>query len=547
MRFSRRAPAARLTLLAVCWASSFMPPAAAAAPDDSSADAARDARPPIGEAAIRGALERNVTVSFANQSFADVLSWLKQSQRLNVAVDGDHVDGEAELGELPVTFTAHDQPLGIALKRLLSNLDLAYEIRDDVLLILPRDHESAAELRAYDVRDLVAVRGAFDDEEHDCRPLIAALTSTVARGHWTEYGPDTAGALRGTLLVSQSAEVHAKIEQCLRALRQAADRQAKKVRGEPIRVEHADAAKAQASIRRKLEQPTTLRFSETPLTDALGTLRDAQDLPIELDVNAMNEVGEANDFKISLDIHDVPLRSALKRMLGRMDLAFTIQEQTLLVTTSERAAETQRTVVYPVRDLVEDAMAADGSDEVEALEGLARAAFAVVAPHSWEPLGGNGELAPVPGAYAFVCLQTDRAHAELELMLAALRAARGKQPDEAAAKATNDLHTRVYKLQATALSGHNAGDDLIRLITDRIEPQSWPRSGAFASAVGDRLIVRQTPAVQRQVIRLLRKMTLLAPAEAMEPALPADMADPLEAAREAIPPVAPAQPAANNN
>ncbi len=196
MGYFRRTSLAPLTLLAACWVSSFMlrlPPVAAAAPADPTVDD-QAAHSPLGEAAIRNALERKVTVSFANQSFADVLSWLKQSQRLNVAVDGEHVDGEAELDELTVTYTVQDQPLGAALKRLLSDLDLAYEVRDDVLLITTHDHESAAELRAYDVRDLAAARGPFEDVEYDCRPLISALTSTVARGHWTEYGADNAGA-----------------------------------------------------------------------------------------------------------------------------------------------------------------------------------------------------------------------------------------------------------------------------------------------------------------------------------------------------------------
>ncbi len=309
-------------------------------------------------------------------------------------------------------------------------------------------------------------------------------------------------------------------------------------------MERADTAKVQASIRRKLEKATTLRFSEMPLADALNTLRDAQDLPIELDTTAMHEVGEPNDFKISLDIHDIPLRSALKRMLSRMDLAFVIREQTLLVTTSERAAETLRTVVYPVRDLVEDAITVDGSDDIEALESLSRTILAVVAPRSWDPQGGSGVLCPVPGACAFVCLQSDQAHTELEHMLTVLRVARGKQPDVAVAKSTSELHTKVYKLHAAAMSGDRAAADLVRLITERVEPKSWPQTGAFASAVGEQLIVRQTPAVQQQVIRLLRKMALLAPCEAPQSALPGDVANPVEAVPETTPA---AQPAAITN
>lgn len=492
-----------------------------------------------GEAAIHEALDRKVSVQFVNQPFEDVLAWLRKEQGLNLAVEGEHADGRADFSELSVTFAAQDQPLKTVLQRLLSDVDLSFAIRDDMLLITSRDQEQAAELRAYDVRDLVSGRGPFDETRDDPRPLIAALSAAVGVGHWSNYLAWRAAVQDGTLLVSQPVEGHQQIQWCLAALRAARDRQATHPGGAPLRVESPEAARFRQSLRRRLEQPATLRFGETPLSDVLAALRDAQQLPIELDAAALHEVSEMPELKISLEVRDLPLRSALKRLLDRLNLTWVIRGPQLLITTSERAAELQRAVVYPVRDLIEDAMTAEGGDEIEAGERLQATILAVVAPQTWEALGGAGALRYVPSAQALVCAQSDQAQAEMARLLDTLRSAsrqRAAQDSPAAAAGAAPLRTRLYKLDHAALTEHCV-DDLTRLLTSRIEPASWSREGAFVSAVGNRLIVRQTAAVQQRITQLLRVLEVLAAPEAGAPASDADKSATPELAPDAAAPL----------
>jgi hypothetical protein len=161
-------------------------------------------------------------------------------------------------------------------------------------------------------------------------------------------------------------------------------------------------------------------------------------------------------------------------------------------------------------------MAADGSDDVEACESLQATILAVVAPGSWEQIGGSGALHFVPAAQALVCVQSEGAHAELAQLLTTLRWAErqhAEQAPPAAAAGAGELRTKLYKLAPAAMTDQST-DEIARLLTSRIEPGTWSHEGAFVSAVGNRLIVRQTAAVQQQVTRLLRALELLAAPEA---------------------------------
>jgi hypothetical protein len=99
-------------------------------------------------------------------------------------------------------------------------------------------------------------------------------------------------------------------------------------------------------------------------------------------------------------------------------------------------------------------------------------------------------------------------------------------------------------LQGAPVSQERAAADLQRLIREQIAPETWQRQGILISAVGDELIVRQAPGVQRQVARLLRKMAVLAPRNppAAEPTMPSEKMDndPFEIGSAPAQPEAPA-------
>lgn len=109
---------------------------------------------------------------------------------------------------------------------------------------------------------------------------------------------------------------------------------------------------AEVKIRRALNEPTHLEFVETPLSDVVAYLKDLHGIEIQLDGQALEEVGISPETPVSRTLRGISLRSALKLMLAPLDLAYVIKNEVLLITTQEKVNTELTTKVYPVADLV---------------------------------------------------------------------------------------------------------------------------------------------------------------------------------------------------
>ena len=109
---------------------------------------------------------------------------------------------------------------------------------------------------------------------------------------------------------------------------------------------------AEEQIFDALQQPTTLEFIETPLSDVVDYLKDLHDIEIQIEYRALEEVGMGPITPVSRNLKGISLRSALKLMLRELDLTYTVRDEVLLITTPERVAAELTAKVYPVADLV---------------------------------------------------------------------------------------------------------------------------------------------------------------------------------------------------
>jgi hypothetical protein len=109
---------------------------------------------------------------------------------------------------------------------------------------------------------------------------------------------------------------------------------------------------AEKKIEAALKSPTQLEFVDTPLSDVIDYLKDYHQIEIQLDKKAMDEAGIGTDSQVTKNLKGVSLKSALRLMLHELGLTYVIQDEVLLITTSEAAESKLSTRVYSVADLV---------------------------------------------------------------------------------------------------------------------------------------------------------------------------------------------------
>ena len=114
------------------------------------------------------------------------------------------------------------------------------------------------------------------------------------------------------------------------------------------------ASTAERRITAALDDQTTINFADTPLTDVVDYLSRTHEIPIILDVVAIEEAGLLVDEPVNLVLAGITLQSALKIMLAEFELTYVIEDEVMKITTVEVAAEKLSTRVYPVGDLVVD-------------------------------------------------------------------------------------------------------------------------------------------------------------------------------------------------
>lgn len=111
-------------------------------------------------------------------------------------------------------------------------------------------------------------------------------------------------------------------------------------------------ASSNERVREALHSPTQMEFVDTPLHDAVNFLKDLHQIEIQLDHRALEDAGVGSDTPVTRTLNGLPLKSALKIMLGDLDLAYVVQNDVMLITTQDKASEMCEVRVYDVTKLV---------------------------------------------------------------------------------------------------------------------------------------------------------------------------------------------------
>jgi len=116
----------------------------------------------------------------------------------------------------------------------------------------------------------------------------------------------------------------------------------------------APTSRAEQEILLQLNEPTRIDFEETPLQEVVDYLGEYHNIKVVLDHHALGELALGANTRVTFRVGGISLRSALRLILRRIDpaLAFTVQDEVLLISTKEELENHLTTRNYPVADLV---------------------------------------------------------------------------------------------------------------------------------------------------------------------------------------------------
>lgn len=186
----------------------------------------------------------------------------------------------------------------------------------------------------------------------------------------------------------------------------------------------------QAAIEEELAKPIVLEFIDTPLSDVIDFLKDHCKIEIQLDNRALTDVGIGSDTPVKTNLHALPLRSALNLMLRQLNLAWTVRDDVLFITTPEEAESTMVTKVYDVVELV---VCRDKEGELwDDYDQLIEMITSTITPTSWDAVGGPGSIAPANcgHAKALVIMQTYEIQGRVAELFARIREVSKKSFDK---------------------------------------------------------------------------------------------------------------------
>ena len=174
----------------------------------------------------------------------------------------------------------------------------------------------------------------------------------------------------------------------------------------------------EADVRKKLKEPTSFEFIDTPLADVMKFLGDQHNVKIILDKQAKKNVDIRSDRTVvTLVLKDVSLDAGLKHLLRPSNLVYLVREDVVLITSEEVLEHELKTQVFHVRDLIQfmDSEGVVQEDPEELIELLTT----TIEPSSWDMVGGPGGIEFKSGL--LVIRHTSEVLESVEQVLSSLR------------------------------------------------------------------------------------------------------------------------------
>ncbi len=196
---------------------------------------------------------------------------------------------------------------------------------------------------------------------------------------------------------------------------------------------------AEGRILHQLEAHDSFTYKAIPLEAFVQLLRDRYSINVVIDQRALEDFGIDLATPLSVHLLDATLESALNFALDSVELTWTIRDESLLITTPERAEAQLETRIYPVRDLV----VVEFERQIDTnFDDLIWPITSTIHPDSWAEVGGPGGIEPHVASSSLFISQTWRVHRDIERLIATIRDVRKKQGISPASTASLSVTAR---------------------------------------------------------------------------------------------------------
>lgn len=476
---------------------------------------------PKEDQAILKALDEHAKYTFLDQPLSDVVASISHEMGVDVVLDQRALEDVGMGTDTPITKAIAGITHRSFLRLLLSELDLTYHTRGGALWITtPEAAEAELLTRVYPVGDLIDISGSGDKSSYDYDSLSEVISSVVAPNTWDDVGgPGAMEGIYGTLVMSQTADVHDEVARFIEGYRGLVKAHRQQPGGGPRRI--LLGTPGDAPIRASLDKKITLQLVDVPLREVAEKISEIADVPVVIDTRALEDFGIGTDVPLTIRVKNSLLRHALHRILRDLELTFVIRDEVLLITTPEEAEATLILGLYPVYDLVKPDEPTDADDDltmgstaVYDFDTLIETIASIVAPESWDSVGGPSSIEPLETAPSLFIAQTEEIHERIGELLDKLRQAQQLErkrvaaiepPDEQAA--SKPLVLEAYAL-LPGLSMKEVQSLLLRALGDRFGDAD---PDVFLQVVGNSVVIRHDAATHRRVRGVLNKIGVLLP------------------------------------
>jgi serine/threonine protein kinase/multidrug efflux pump subunit AcrA (membrane-fusion protein) len=217
-------------------------------------------------------------------------------------------------------------------------------------------------------------------------------------------------------------------------------------------------------IRAALAEPTVIDLDNKSFANVIDYLKQRHKIEIQFDHKALQEAGFDINKQVTIHVRAPTLRSVLRLLLRAENLTYVIQDDVLLITTTDEAGNKPTTMVYPVGDLVlpQGASSAEDAD----FDSLINMITSTVQPTTWKKAGGPGTISASKSSRTLVLSQTEEVHEDVAKLLETLRSVKAGKGEV--------LPARRPGGEARPERGDGRDESYERSATPFAKPQSVP-------------------------------------------------------------------------